>query len=386
MGKGAPSSPDPWATAGAQSASNQFSAGQNFWNQNVNETNPYGSKTYKQSGTTQVWDPFSKSYYNQPQYSSQVNLSPAEQGILDRNTAMRTNLGDLGVSQSARMKQLLSKNIDLSGAQGWQAAKAPGEIRQDQTPTDRKAVEDAMMERYKRYADPQNRAAEASMANRGLAPGSQGYGSMAQAQGDQFSNATREAYLASGDEARRAQAAYNQAEQQRYAEGTDWATQMNQLRQAQVSEAFAGRNQNYNEMAALAGLSPVNNPTFAQFNPSSVGDVPIGQYIYDDFNARSKQASDRMSGITGVASAVAGALPWASWLSDRRAKTDIRPIGSSLAGVPLYTFRYWKKPLKIHVGVIADEAKAIHPDAVHMSPKDGYDYVDYGMLRRRHMG
>jgi hypothetical protein len=129
-------------------------------------------------------------------------------------------------------------------------------------------------------------------------------------------------------------------------------------------------------MAALAGLSPVNNPTFAQFNPSSVGDVPIGQYIYDDFNARSKQASDRMSGITGVASAVAGALPWASWLSDRRAKTDIRPIGSSLAGVPL----------KIHVGVIADEAKAIHPDAVHMSPKDGYDYVDYGMLRRRHMG
>ena len=142
------------------------------------------------------------------------------------------------------------------------------------------------MERYQRYADPQNRAAEVAMANRGMSPGSQGYGSMQQAQGDQFSNATREAYLASGDEARKAQAAYNQAEQQRYAEGTDWASQMNQLRQAQVSEAFAGRNQNYNEMAALAGLSQVNNPTFAQFNPSSVGDVPIGQYIYDDFNAR----------------------------------------------------------------------------------------------------
>jgi hypothetical protein len=33
---------------------------------------------------------------------------------------------------------------------------------------------------------------------------------------------------------------------------------------------------------------------------------------------------------------------------------------------------------------MADETKAVHPDAVHMI--NGFDHVDYGMLRRRHDG
>lgn len=106
--------------------------------------------------------------------------------------------------------------------------------------------------------------------------------------------------------------------------------------------------------------------------------------IYDNYNARAEQAQNSLAGIAGIGNAVAGALPWASWLSDRRAKTDIYPIGSSLAGVPLYTFRYWTDTSTVHIGVMADEAKAIHPDAVHMNGEDGFDYVDYAMLRRRH--
>jgi hypothetical protein len=31
---------------------------------------------------------------------------------------------------------------------------------------------------------------------------------------------------------------------------------------------------------------------------------------------------------------------------------------------------------------MADEVKQIHPDAVHQI--DGFDHVDYGLLRRRH--
>ena len=38
----------------------------------------------------------------------------------------------------------------------------------------------------------------------------------------------------------------------------------------------------------------------------------------------------------------------------------------------------------VQIGVMADETKAVHPDAVRMNGEDGFDYVDYGLLRRRH--
>jgi len=157
---------------------------------------------------------------------------------------------------------------------------------------------------------------------------------------------------------------------------------LNNLRQAQFQERTAERNQPINEIMALLGGSQVNTPQFNAYNPADTNGVPIGQYIYDNFNARSEQAQNSLAGIAGIGSAVAGALPWASWLSDRRAKTDIMPIGASLAGAPLYTFRYWTDMDTVQIGVMADEVKKIHPDAVHMI--NGFDHVDYGLLRRRH--
>jgi len=380
----APKAPDPWETAGAQNASNKFANAQNVWTQNFNEVNPYGSKNIAQTGSTKIYDPFSKQYIDQPTYTQTVSLSPAEQHILDLNTQMRGNMGELGVSQSARMKGLLSKSVDTTGLQGWNAGPGVQDLRQDQEATDRKAVEDAMMQRYQRYAQPQNEAQDVQMAARGMDPGSQGYGSMKMAQGDQFSNATREAFLASGDESRKAQAAYNQVAGQRFDMGGAAADRQNATRQADLAERLGLRNQDYNEMAILAGLAPINNPQIQPYQGSTTQPVNIGQMIYDRFNADSEQYQNKMQGMFGVGQAVAGAMPWASWLSDRRAKTDIQPIGSSLAGVPLYTFRYWHDMETTHVGVMADEARAVHPDAVHMNGEDGYDYVDYAMLRRRH--
>jgi hypothetical protein len=384
---GTPEAPDPYETARADSDANRFAANQNVWSQNFNEVNPYGSKNIAQTGSTKIYDPFSKQYIDQPTYTQTVNLSPAEQGILDRNTQMRTNMGDLGVSQSARMKGLLSKSVSTAGLQGWNAGPGVQPLRQDQGATDRKAVEDAMMQRYQRYAQPQNEAQDVEMAARGMDPGSQGYGSMKMAQGDQFANATREAFLASGDESRKAQAAYNQVAGQRFDMGGAAADRGNALRQAQLQERLGLRNQDYNEMAALAGLTTINNPQVQPYQGSTTQPVNIGQMIYDKYNADSEQYQNKMQGMFGVGQAVAGAMPWASWLgglSDRRAKTDIVPIGADLAGVPLYTFRYWTDMDTTHVGVMADEAKAVHPDAVHMNGEDGYDYVDYAMLRRRH--
>lgn len=365
MGKGAPSPPDPYKTAQAQSNANFMNAQQNFGFQNVNEFTPYGSKTYAQSGWYDVVDPRTGKVSKTPQYSSTVELSPGEQDILNKNTAMRGNIGQIGVEQSERLRGHLNQDLNTEGLQGW------GAIRQDQGATDRKAIEDAMMARYSRYADPRNTAQDVQMANRGMAPGGQGYGSMLQARGDEFAEATRAAFLGSGDEARKAQAAYNQA-----------SGDMGNLRQAQLQERFAMRNQPINEIMALLGGAGVNTPQFQPFQGSTMQAPNIGQYIYDNYNARAQQSANNMSGMFGVGAQIAGALPWASMLSDRRAKQDIQPFGADYAGVPLYWFRYKSDPTVLQVGVMADEVREVHPDAVVTI--DGYDHVDYDLLRRRH--
>jgi len=377
-----PDPPDPWETAAAQSNANFVNAQQNFGFQNVNEFTPYGSKTYDQTGWRDVYDPQTGKTMKSPIYTSKVQLSPEEQAILNKNTATRGNIGQIGVDQSAKLGAHLNKNIDLSNLQPWKAAAAPGAIRQDQTATDRGAVENAMMERYRRYAAPQNAAAEAEMANRGMSPGSQGYGTMQMAKDDAFSNATREAFLASGDESRRSQEAYNAATQQKYQLGADWAAQLNNLRQAQTTAAYAERNQPINEIASLLGLSAPNTPQFQPFAGSTMQAPNIGQMIYDNYNARATQAQNDMSGMFGLGASIAGALPWASWLSDRRFKQDIVPLGHDIAGAPTYHFRYISDPTTVHYGVMADEVKPLHPDAV--TTIHGVDYVNYDLLYQRH--
>ena len=63
--------------------------------------------------------------------------------------------------------------------------------------------------------------------------------------------------------------------------------------------------------------------------------------------------------------------------SDRRLKRDIKRIGITDSGIPLYTFRY-KNSDQIQVGVMADEAEKILPEAV--TEVDGFKVVNYEML------
>ena len=397
MGK-MPDPPDPWATAGAQSAADMFKGAWDFTNKNISEYTPYGSKTYEKSGTNKVYDPFTRQYIDVPTYSSHVNLSAAEQDILNKNTAMRGNIGDIGVQQSARLLDHLGRPINTEGLQGWnagpQAAKlatgfgdagqvqstfgdagsiqksiAGQDIRQDQAPTDRQAVEQAMMSRWEQDASRENAQQEATMAARGMSPGGQGYSDMQDAQARARTDAGGQAFLASGAESRAAQDAYNQAAQQKFGQGAaqgafanqaqqqDYQQQMgragfsnsaqqqvyqqllqragfsneaiqqmfamggqaadrgNALRQNQWAERLSERNQPINEIMALLGGTQVNTPQFNAYNPADTNGVPIGQYIYDKYNADSQNAQNKMAGIAGIGSAVAGALPWASWLA-----------------------------------------------------------------------
>ena len=64
------------------------------------------------------------------------------------------------------------------------------------------------------------------------------------------------------------------------------------------------------------------------------------------------------------------------FFSDRRLKHDIKRIGESDSGLPIYAFKYKHDPEgHTHVGFMADEVEHVHPDAVGLA--GGYKTVDY---------
>jgi hypothetical protein len=162
--------------------------------------------------------------------------------------------------------------------------------------------------------------------------------------------------------------------------GGSTADRANALRGLQAQEAFALRNQPINEIAALQGGSQVTLPQFSPYQGQGINSANIGQYIGNNYNQQAASAGQFNSGLFNMAGAVGGA----AIMSDRRMKKDIRPIRASLAGVPLYTFRYRFDPGTIQVGVMADEARLIHPQVVKII--DGIDHVDYDALRKLDKG
>lgn len=65
-------------------------------------------------------------------------------------------------------------------------------------------------------------------------------------------------------------------------------------------------------------------------------------------------------------------------ISDRRLKTDIATVGTTVLGLPLYRFRY-RGESDVYLGVMAQDVLEVMPDAVVVGP-DGFYRVDYGRL------
>lgn len=130
--------------------------------------------------------------------------------------------------------------------------------------------------------------------------------------------------------------------------------------------------------AGPRGLTPASTPS------PGVSTTPVGQYVYDSFNQQQQQANSRMQGLFGLAgslgSAYAGsqagsaAITALLGLSDRKAKMDIKPVGRLDNGLIVYSFRY-RVGGPVQIGLMADEVKDIHPEAVIKIGQ--YDHVDY---------
>lgn len=143
----------------------------------------------------------------------------------------------------------------------------------------------------------------------------------------------------------------------------------NQARSQFMNEAYAQRNQPLNELAGLLSLSQVQNPTSAnvQTPQTGVGGVDYTGLVNNQYNAQNAAYQNQMGGLFGLASAGIGLL------SDARAKEDIRRVGQTDGGTPLYVYRYKGTDGPYMVGVLAQEVD----DGAREMGLDGLWRVDY---------
>lgn len=373
-----PKAPDPYTQAAAQQNANVGASTASAIINNANENNPYGSVKYSNIGYETIYDAKGKPQ-KVPRYQRDVTLSPEQQGLLNLSNQTQTNLGQLGVSQSSRLQGLLGQEMNTEGLQDWSTGAAPTAYDREAYGAQRDQVTNALMERYRAQTEPQRQAQEAQLAARGLAPGSQNWGSVQDAQNRQDTDQTAAAVVAGGAEQSRMLA----DERAGYQQQQDYANFLNNLRGGQFQERQAVRNQPINEISALMSGSQVTVPQFQQFSRQGVDAVPVGQYIQDNYQNKVNSANATNQGLFGLGGAALGMF---NFTSDRRLKKEIHKLpGRFLAGLQLYWFQFARRdlPRGVQIGVMSDEARKLHPDAVHVD-KQGYDVVDYGLLLRRH--
>jgi hypothetical protein len=88
--------------------------------------------------------------------------------------------------------------------------------------------------------------------------------------------------------------------------------------------------------------------------------------------AQASYSSGLFSGIGGVAQGIGSAVA-----SDRRVKTNIKIVGKTDSGLPVYTYQY-KGQNVTQMGVMAQDVEMVNPEAV--VEINGIKHVDYNRI------
>lgn len=315
-----PEAPDPYETAAAQSGMNRDTAITEMQLNTGTQYNPWGTVSYTNEGNETFVDSQGRTVTT-PKYAQHTTLSPAQQAIFDKSQAAESNLAGLAQQQSGMLQDYMGNRFqfDNSDAEQWAYDLASPRILKQQGQN-----EDAL---------------RSTLANKGIREGS---------------------------------AAWD-AEMGRLTDAN--SDQLNQLaltgRGQAFSEAMATRNQPINEITALLSGSQVSNPaTMSSSMPQAgVAGVDYTGLVQDKYKADLANHNNMMGGLFGIASSGIGMF------SDERLKTDIKLVGETDAGTPVYTYRYkWGGP--VQMGVMAQDV----PDAAFMTDS-GYLAVDYAEVR-----
>src|SRR4249919_2568431 len=105
----APTPPNPYQTAAAQTGTNVSTGVSNAFLNNVNQNTPDGSLRYDVTGNYQWTDPYTGQNISIPTFSATQSLSPQQQAIKDQTDAAKFNMAGLANNASGNLSNLLSK-------------------------------------------------------------------------------------------------------------------------------------------------------------------------------------------------------------------------------------------------------------------------------------
>jgi hypothetical protein len=323
MGKSkAPQPTDPKLTSAAATGTNISTAIANAFLTNMNETGPDGSRTFDQTGTTSVTDPYTGKTYEVPRFSVTQTLSPQQQAIKGQNDAANLNLATLGNNLSGTLGQQLTGNFQLGN----------------------EATESRLFDLGRKRLDPmfaqRDEDLRTRLANQGIRAGSEAYdremGLLGQQQNDAFN--------------------------QLLLQGRGQATQ----------ELLTEDNQRINQISALLNGGQVSMPNFL----SGVG--VQGAPTTDNASIIANNDNQRMNAWQqnqAAMGSMVGGLGGLFALSDERAKTDMEKIGETDEGMGLYSYKM-KGSNQTQIGLKAQEVKRKKPKAVRKGA-DGLLRVNY---------
>ena len=243
----APEPPDPRETAAAQATMNKETAITQAGLNMTNQKTPYGSLTYNQIGT---WAD------GTPRYEATQALSPEQQELFNLSNQTQQNLGNIGVEQSGKIRDILNTPFEYNNQDAENWAYDLGSQRLDP--------------RFAREEE----SLQTQLLNRGIRPGSEAYNREV----ERLSQSKNDAY--------------------------------NQLmltgRSQGFNEALTERNQPINEITALLSGSQVQQPNFANTPNTGVAPTDYIGAVNNNYNAQAANHNAKMSGLFGLGSAGLG--------------------------------------------------------------------------------
>lgn len=325
----APDYPDPQQTAQSQAQANLGTGMSQQLLNMINQNTPYGSLSYRPTGTYEYRDPLTGKMVTIPQFTANTQLTPEQQKLLNQQQRFGTMTNRIGIQQAGRIGDLLGRPVNLNNP----------------------AVEKRLMELGRKRLDPMWNQREEQLRqqlqNRGIAEGSEAwkraYTPVMQGRND----------------------AYNQL--------------LLQGRGQAINEMLTERNQPINETSALMAGGQVSQPNFVSTPSTGLQGVDYTGLQQGQYNARNQNYQGMLGGMFGLGSAALGG--WA--MSDERTKKYKKPIGKLNDGTKLYSFKYRKAHGggMFQLGVMAQEIEKKHRKAVMTGP-DGYKRVDYERLAK----
>lgn len=194
-------------------------------------------------------------------------------------------------------------------------------------------------------------------------------------------NAARLSGAQFGNDARATQGQFGLAAQQAQNNAALTGANFNNAARSQgMQEMFALRNQPINEITALLSGTQVNAPgQMSSATPTTgVAGTDVAGIRQQGYQNQLNAYQSGMGGLFGLGGSLLGAAGnaggFGALFSDARLKEDIRRVGQTDGGVPLYSYRYvWGGPVQI--GVMAHDV----PEAATLH-ESGYLMVDYGKV------